>query len=154
MAAKLRRRARLFGCVLAVLVCATACDAAAAPATLTPYPTLSVSGLGDRPSTPVKITLASPRDGQVVHGTSVLVKVSVSGGTVTKVISGHITPTMGHVHLYLNNQLIYMSYTLQQLITVHPGLEYTMYAEFVAQDHFPFYPRDVTPTVFFSVAAS
>lgn len=26
------------------------------------------------------------------------------------------------------------------------------YAEFVAQDHFPFYPRDVTPTVFFTIA--
>jgi hypothetical protein len=27
-----------------------------------------------------------------------------------------------------------------------------MYAEFVAQDHFPFSPRDVTPTIFFTVA--
>ncbi len=33
-----------------------------------------------------------------------------------------------------------------------PGLEYSMYAEFVAQDHYPFYPRDVTPTIFFTVA--
>ena len=63
-----------------------------------------------------------------------------------------ITPTKGHVHLYLNNQLIYMQYTLSQPITVKPGLEYSMYAEFVAQDHFPFAPRDVTPTVFFTVA--
>jgi hypothetical protein len=84
----------------------------------------------------------------------VLVRVSVTGGVVTKVITSQITPTKGRVHLYLNNQLIYMSYTLEQEIPVHPGLEYTMYAEFVAQDHYPFYPRNVTPTVFFTVAPS
>jgi hypothetical protein len=27
-----------------------------------------------------------------------------------------------------------------------------MYVEYVAQDHFPFDPRDVTPTIFFTVA--
>jgi hypothetical protein len=138
--------------LLAILLLgATACDAAAPPATLTPYPTLSGSP-ANRPSTPVRITLASPTNGEVVHGTSVVVRVSVTGGRVTQVITSHVTPTLGHVHLYLNNQLIYMSYTLQQTIPVHPGLEYTMYAEFVAQDHFPFYPRDVTPTIFFTVA--
>jgi len=119
--------------------------------TLTPYPTPS-GGLGHRPSTPVKITLLSPTNGEVVHGTSLLVKVSITGGTITSVTTSDITPTKGHVHLYLNNQLIYMSYTLQQLITVKPGLEYSMYAEFVAQDHYFFDPRDVTPTVFFTVA--
>jgi len=119
----------------------------------TPYPT-PVGGLGHRPSTPVKITLLSPTNGEVVHGTTLDVRVSISGGVITTVTTGHITPTKGHVHLYLNNQLIYMSYTLSQPITVRPGFEYSMYAEFVAQDHFPFDPRDVTPTVFFTVAPS
>jgi hypothetical protein len=104
----------------------------------------------------VKIALLSPANGSTVHGTSVLVRVSVTGGEVTTVTlpvgSKDITPTKGHVHLYLNNQLIYMSYTLQQAISVQPGVEYAMYAEFVAQDHFPFTPRDVTPTIFFTVA--
>src|SRR5579864_6423684 len=140
--------------VLILIISLTACDAAAdggvgTPAP-TPYPTPS-GGLGHRPSTPVKITLLSPTSGEVVHGTSVLVKVSITGGIVTTVTTRDITPTKGHVHLYLDNQLIFMSYTLQQLITVKPGL-YSMYAEFVAQDHFFFQPRDVTPTVFFTVA--
>jgi hypothetical protein len=139
-----------------VLVCITACSSATAdgrsgtPAP-TPYPT-PVGGLGHRPSTPVKITLINPTKGEVVHGTTLVVKVSITGGVVTTVTTGDITPTKGHVHLYLNNQLIYMSYTLSQPIAVKPGLLYSMYAEFVAQDHFPFEPRDVTPTVFFSVA--
>ena len=56
------------------------------------------------------------------------------------------------MHLYLNNQLIYMQYSLQESVPVHPGVEYAMYAEFVGQDHYPFNPRDVTPTIFFTVA--
>jgi hypothetical protein len=146
--------------VLALLTIAlaavTACGSVAAdggsgtPAP-TSYPT-PVGGLGHRPSSPVKITLISPVNGSTVAGTSVLVRVSVTGGEVTPAVTSQITPTKGHVHLYLNNQLIYMSYTLQQQITVKSGVEYTMYAEFVAQDHFPFSPRDVTPTIFFTVA--
>jgi hypothetical protein len=136
----------------------TACDAAtasggpssSATAAPTPYPTPS-GGLGHRPSTPVKIALIAPTNREVVHGTTLVVKVSITGGEVTTVTTADITPTKGHVHLYLNNQLIYMSYTLSQPITVKPGLEYSMYAEFVAQDHYPFSPRDVTPTVFFTV---
>ena len=143
----------------ALLVCVTACGSAtpggdpssSATAAPTPYPTPS-GGLGHRPSTPVKISLLAPTNGEVVHGTTLVVKVSITGGMVTTVTTGDITPTKGHVHLYLNNQLILMSYTVSQPITVKPGLEYTMYAEFVAQDHFPFAPRDVTPTIFFTVA--
>ena len=143
----------------AMLVCVVACGSAtvtgdptsSGTVAPTPYPTPS-GGLGHRPPSPVKITLISPVSGTVVHGASVLVRVSVTGGIVTSTVSGAISPTKGHVHLYLNNQLIYMAYTLQQEITVTPGLEYTMYAEYVAQDHFPFEPRDVTPTIFFTVA--
>ena len=139
-----------------VLLAATACGSVAAdggsgtPAP-TAYPT-PVGGLGHRPSSPVKITLISPVTGSTVRGTSVLVRVSVTGGEVTPTTSSDITPTKGHVHLYLNNQLIYMVYTLEESVPVKPGVEYSMYAEFVAQDHFPFSPRDVTPTIFFTVA--
>ena len=140
--------------VLIMVISLTACDAAVGGSSPTvaptPYPT-PAGGLGHRPSTPVTITLLSPTSGEVVHGTSLLVKVSITGGVVTTVTTCDITPTKGHVHLYLDNQLIFMSYTLHQLITLKPGL-YSMYAEFVAQDHYFFQPRDVTPTVFFTVA--
>ncbi|MGA7987342.1 MAG: hypothetical protein WCB51_02965 [Candidatus Dormiibacterota bacterium] len=139
-----------------VLLGVTACGSAAADGGSTPAPTpypTPPGGLGHRPSSPVTITLLAPTSGETVHGTSVLVRVSVTGGIVTQTTSADITPTKGHVHLYLNNQLIYMAYTLQQMVTgLHPGVEYSMYAEFVAQDHFPFSPRDVTPTIFFTVA--
>src|SRR5580700_12043591 len=143
----------------AVLLSMTACSsptgdptASGTPAA-TPYPT-PIGGVGHRPSSPVKITLLSPTNGEVVHGTTVLVRVAVSGGIVTPVLSSIVNPRKGHVHLYLNNQLIFMSYTLSQEITVKPGLEYAIYVEYVAQDHYHFDPPDVSPTIFFTVAPS
>src|ERR1700722_4514226 len=145
-------RRPLLALMTTVLLAATACGSVAADGgsgTSTPSPTPPG---GPRPASPVKITLLAPVNGSTVQGTSVLVRVSVTGGEVTQTVTSDITPTKGHVHLYLNNQLIYMSYTLQQAITVKPGVEYSMYAEFVAQDHFPCTPRDVTPPRFFRLA--
>jgi hypothetical protein len=143
------RLLRRFGLVAVLAVVLAACGSPAASSTATPTASASLTS---RPSSPVKIVLVSPTNGEVVHGTTVHVVVRVEGGTISRVTSSHITPTAGHVHLYFNNQLVYMSYTLHQDLPVHAGLEYTMYAEFVAQDHLPFNPRDVTPTLFFKVA--
>jgi hypothetical protein len=145
------KRLRLLTTVAAVAMCVVACGGS--PSGSTGAASASPAA-ANRPSSPVKITLVSPTNGEVVHGRAVHVVVSISGGTISQVTSANVTPTVGHVHLYLNNQLVYMAYTLQQDLPVHPGLEYTMYAEFVAQDHFPFNPRDVTKTIFFTVAPS
>jgi hypothetical protein len=96
----------------------------------------------------------SPTNGEVVHGTSVQVTVAVTGGDVVQTASAYAGTTKGHVHLYLQGQLIYMAYTLTESVPVQPGLTYSMHAEFVGADHIPYTPRDVTPNVFFSVAAS
>jgi hypothetical protein len=80
------------------------------------------------------------------------VMIGLSGATITKNYSTNINGHEGHIHLYLDNQLIYMNYTLQQNVPVHPGFQYSLYAEFVAADHFPFSPRDRTPTIYFTVA--
>ena len=130
----------------------SACGGATAP-TSTPIAGYTPATLS-RPASPVQITLVSPTSGEVVHGSSVHVVVAITGGTVTPVYSSHISPTVGHVHLYMNSQLVYMSYTLQQDLPVNPGAEYAMYAEWVASDHFPFSPRDVTAKVYFSVAST
>lgn len=142
---------------LAVLVTAltlAACGGPAPSATGTPAPATLTPATTNRPRSDVKVTIVSPTNGEVVHGTSVHVVVTVSGGTVTPSYSTKISPTVGHVHLYMQGQLVYMSYTLQQDLPVTPGLSYQLYAEWVAADHFPFNPRDITPTVVFSVASS
>jgi hypothetical protein len=138
-----------------LVVAASVLAACGGPTQSTPTaaPTFTPATL-NRPSSPVTITLISPANGELVQGTSVHVVVMVSGGTVTRVYSTNISPTKGHVHLYLNNQLVYMSYTLHQDLPVNPGVLYSMYAEWVAADHYPFSPRDVTQTIYFRVAAA
>lgn len=139
--------------VLALAVTMLSACGGATASTSTPIAGYTPATLS-RPATQVQITLVSPTSGEVVHGSSVHVVVSITGGTVTPVYSSHISPTVGHVHLFMNSQLVYMSYTLQQDLPVNPGAEYSMYAEWVASDHFPFSPRDVTSKVYFSVAPS
>ena len=120
----------------------------------TPMPTPSQTlNIGHRPASPVGVTLVSPTNGEVVHGDVIHVVVAVSGGTVEQNYSTNISPTHGHVHLFLNSQLVYMSYTLHQDMPVHPGLTYSMYIEWVASDHLPFSPRDLTQPIIFTVAA-
>jgi hypothetical protein len=132
-------------CVVTVLIMMCACGSSPT-STATPTPNAS------RPSSPVKISIISPTNGEVVHGTTLDVVVAISGGEIVKTTSTHISPTQGHIHLYLQNQLIYMAYSLSQVVPVQPGVTYSFHVEFVASDHRPFDPRDVSPTIFDSVA--
>jgi len=80
------------------------------------------------------------------------VVVALQNATVVQATTTTITPTEGHVHLYLDNQLIYMAYQLQQDVSVKPGV-YTLKAEYVAADHFPFNPRVYSESIVFTVGA-
>jgi len=131
--------------VTAVMVL-TACGSGGAAS---PAPTTTPNA-ANRPSSPAVLSIASPSNGEVVTGTSVHVVVSLQNATVVKLTSTHIQPDQGHVHLYLDNQLIYMQYSLSQDVTVHPGV-YSLKAEFVAADHFPFNPRVWSSVVIFTV---
>ena len=103
-----------------------------------------------RPSSPATLQIVSPTNGEVVTGGTVHVVIAVQNATVVQQTSTHITPDTGHVHVYLDNQLIYMQYKLVQDVPVQPGT-YQMKAEFVAADHFPFNPRVWSTTVIFTV---
>lgn len=110
----------------------------------TPPPT------SDRPASPAKIAITSPADGSTVTGTTIHVVVSLTGAQVIQATSTKIDPTQGHVHLYIDGNLQYMAYTLSQDFPVHPGV-YTIKAEFVASDHFPFNPRVFSQPIVFTV---
>jgi hypothetical protein len=111
----------------------------------------SSSTAGVRPSSPAQLTIVSPQNGAVITGGSIPVVVTVTGATIVQQTSTNISPTQGHVHLFLDNNLTYMSYTLSENLPVsHPGT-YVLRAEFVASDHVPFNPRVVTPDVLITV---
>jgi ABC-type Fe3+-hydroxamate transport system substrate-binding protein len=103
-----------------------------------------------RPSTTAKVTIVSPTPNEVITGNTVHVVVNVTGATIVDDTNEDIRPDQGHVHVYLDNALWYMQYSLTKDIPVNPGT-YTIKAEFVANDHFPFNPRDWSDQVFFTV---
>ena len=114
-------------------------------------PSSSSSTAAARPSSPARVAIVSPQNGAVITGGAIPVVVQVTGATIVQQTSKNISPTEGHVHLFLDNNLTYMSYTLSENLPVsHPGT-YVLRAEFVASDHVPFNPRVVTPDVLVTV---
>jgi len=105
---------------------------------------------GSRPSSPAVLTFVSPTPNEVVTGTSLHVVLSLQNAAIVPATTTNLSPTTGHVHLYVDNALVSMNYQLTQDLPVHPGT-YVMYAEFVAADHAPFDPRVKAPEIIFSV---
>jgi hypothetical protein len=141
--------------ILAILaaVIVASCSSAPPPASsdsASAYPIDASNIPSGRPSTNAKVTIVSPAPNAVITGSSVHVVVQVTGATVVDDTNEDIRPDQGHVHLYLDNALWYMQYSLTKDIPVNPGT-YVLKAEFVANDHAPFNPRDWSDQVFFTV---
>ncbi|MGH2465342.1 MAG: hypothetical protein ACRDGI_07770 [Candidatus Limnocylindrales bacterium] len=105
---------------------------------------------GSRPSSPAVLTIVSPTPSEVVTGTTLHVVMSLQNATIVPATTTNISPTTGHIHLFVDNALVSMNYQLTQDLPVHPGT-YVLYAEFVAADHAPFDPRVKTPEIIFTV---
>src|SRR5207237_1205604 len=102
---------------------------------------------GARPSSPAKLSIISPHNGEVVHGSTLHIRLGLKNARIVIPTSTHITPITGHIHLYLDNQIVSMNYSLDNTIHVTPGT-HVVRVEFVASDHLPFNPRVVKAVVF------
>ena len=101
-----------------------------------------------RPSSPAQITIVSPKEGSVVRGPSVVVRVKLTGATIVPATTKNITPTTGHLHLSLDGKLISMNYQATQTLPDVPPGPHVLKVEFVAADHLPFNPRVITGVTF------
>ena len=143
----LKRFALLATAVTLLAACGSAASPSGSLSTPSPSPALA-----NRPSSPAHIWFISPPGSETVTGTVLHIDVGISGAQLTTSTSTHITPTLGHIHLYTDHTLTYMNYKPTLDLPVVPGATYAIYAEFVATDHFPFNPRVITPTIFVHVA--
>lgn len=148
-------RAARIAAALAVLstVCAACGSGSTVPPAAGQTPSATVppgTPPPNRPASAATLSITSPADGSTVSGSTIHVVVDLQGAQVVQATSSNISPDRGHVHLYIDGALQYMQYSLSQDFPVHPGV-YTIKAEFVASDHFPFNPRVYSKQIVFTV---
>jgi hypothetical protein len=138
-------RRRLLALLAATAILVVACSGEPAAPT---HP--SMASMGARPSSAATVEIVEPAPSTTVTGTKAHVVLRLNGATIVPDSTTDIRPDRGHVHLYVNNQLVSMNYGLEQDIPVQPGT-LVLKAEFVAADHAPFSPRVYSAETVFTV---
>jgi hypothetical protein len=133
--------------LLAVVLAAAGCGGSVG-SSVPSEPASSVAG--PRPSSPAVIQITEPATGATITGSTVHVALKLTGAEIVTATTTNIRPDQGHIHLYVDNNLVSMNYGLEQDLPVRPGT-YVLKAEFVAADHAPFNPRVWSPEVYFTV---
>ena len=102
----------------------------------------------DRPSSPAKLTIETPRQGQTVKQARPEVVLALDGGKIVNQTTTRVQGDEGHIHLYVDGKLVTMNYGLRQRLPQLPPGQHVVQAEFVAADHAPFDPRVLTQAAF------
>ena len=97
-----------------------------------------------RPSSPAKLTIETPRNGQTVHQDRPEVRLELVGAKIVNQTTTHIQGNEGHIHLLVDGKLVNMNYGLSQRLPELPPGQHVLQVEFVAADHAPFGPRVLT----------
>ena len=101
-----------------------------------------------RPSSPAKLTIETPRNGQTVHQDRPEVRLELGGAKIVNQTTTHIQGNEGHIHLLVDGKLVNMNYGLSQRLPELPPGQHVLQVEFVAADHAPFEPRVLTQAAF------
>ena len=145
----LRPTARLATIIGLTIVTIAGCGGGTATTTAS---TTSTTIKGARPTTSAQVTIEAPTADQVINGTTVAVKLKVTGA---EIISDHggahndeVKPDEVHVHLSLDGRLVSMTFgDSDELKDLTPG-SHTLTAELVANDHAPFANKVEATTTF------
>ena len=132
--------------LIALMLGAAACGGgSASPSAAAGSPSATAA---ERPPSTAKLTIVSPKNGEVIRGSTVDVRVRLTGARIVSVTSTVLKPNEGHLHLILDDQLISMtSGTSTAIPGVAPG-HHLLKVEFVANDHGPFFPNVVAVASF------
>jgi hypothetical protein len=85
--------------------------------------------------------IIAPKDGEVIHRSSVEVKLDLKGGHLAVPATTGVQPDEAHLHITIDVLPIRMTASLnQQVPNVRPG-RHLLTVEFEAGNHLPFEPR-------------
>ena len=130
--------------IAVLLVALGLCAASCSSKTNTPF--ASSNGV-TRPHSTATLSIVDPKSGATLSTRTVVVKLSLVGGTITKVVTTNIQPNIGHIHIRLDGRTITLLGSLTDPVPVTPG-NHIVEAEFVAADHGPFSPRVLSAVSF------
>lgn len=135
----------VLACLVVVLATAS-CESGAGDGSATTPATQTTSSA--RPASTADLSIVSPTNGEVIHGTTAELKVSLKDATIVPATTTNVVPDEGHLHVILDDQLVSMTGDTTQVI---PGLtpgQHLLKVEFVASDHVPFDPRVIAAVAF------
>ena len=110
-------------------------------------PTATTTAAADRPSSPAKLTIGAPRNGQTVKKGAEL-RLGLDNARIINQTTTRIQGDEGHIHLRVDGRLVDMNYGLRQRLPQLPAGQHVVQVEFVAADHAPFEPRILTQAAF------
>jgi hypothetical protein len=95
-----------------------------------------------RPRSTAELRIVSPVDGQQVSGSSLTLVTELSGARIVGHSDTALRPDTGHVHVYVDDRLVSMTYAPTQEIPIGDVERgpHVLRVEFVAADHGPFDP--------------
>jgi hypothetical protein len=144
-----QRRTHLRAAAVAVVLAALALAACSGDGDNGQAATATTAAVAaDRPSSPAKLTIETPRQGQTVKQTRPELVLALDGGKVVNQTTTRVQGDEGHIHLYVDGKLVAMNYGLRQRLPQLPPGQHVVQVEFVAADHAPFDPRVLTQAAF------
>jgi hypothetical protein len=108
----------------------------------------AATAVAARPSSPARLTIETPRNGQTVRQTRPEVRLELTGAKIVSQTTTRIQGNEGHIHLLVDGKLVTMNYGLRQRLPQLPPGQHVVQVEFVAADHAPFEPRVLTQAAF------
>ena len=136
------RAAVLLAAALGLAACSSGGDGGSA------QPAGTTAAAAARPSSPAKLMIESPRNGQTVRQARPEVRLELVGAKIVNQTTTRIQGDEGHIHLLVDGKLVAMNYGLRQRLPQLPPGQHVIQVEFVAADHAPFEPRVLTQAAF------
>ena len=111
-------------------------------------PATTAVAAAPRPSSPAKLVMTTPKNGQTVRQDRPELRLELDGGKIVSQTTTRIQGDEGHIHLLVDGKLVDMNYGLRQRLPALPPGQHVVQVEFVAADHAPFEPRILTQAAF------